>query len=100
MNKVGSGQYPFHGLEQSEQGNFSAHIDESQSNITFQGTCSHDYIKGRSQSKSSRMFDSNEDNNSTSTGGSTDLTVAKEVEKDIDESVVLQNHLDAIYDKR
>lgn len=46
VNEVGSGQYPFHGLEQSEQGNFSEHIDESQLNITFQGTCSHDYIKG------------------------------------------------------
>lgn len=67
----------------------------------FQNRVHNDMGRGRSQSKSSRMFDSDEDNHSTSsTGGSSDLTVVKEVEEDLDDSVVLENHLDAIYGKR
>ena len=47
VSEVGPKQYSFHGLEQSEQEKFCEHIDESQSNITFQGTCLHDYNKQR-----------------------------------------------------
>lgn len=50
VNEVGSGQYSFLGLEQSEQGNFSEHIDESQLNMTFQDTCLHDYNNGENLS--------------------------------------------------
>lgn len=44
VNEVALGQYSFLGLEQSEQGNFSEHIDESQLNMTFEDT--HDYSNG------------------------------------------------------
>lgn len=44
VNEVAPGQYSFLGLEQSEQGNFLEHIDESQLNMTFEDT--HDYSNG------------------------------------------------------
>jgi len=50
VNEVGPGQYSFLGLEQSEQGKFSEHIDESELNMTFQDTCLHDYNNGENLS--------------------------------------------------
>ncbi|KAH9323430.1 hypothetical protein KI387_018069, partial [Taxus chinensis] len=56
---------------------------------------------GRSQRKSSRVSDSDDDIFSTSSiGESSDLTVNQEVDEDLDKSAMLESHLDALYEKR
>eukprot|EP01018_Ginkgo_biloba_P014660 Gb_38536 [translate_table: standard] len=57
--------------------------------------------RSRSQRKSSRLFDSDDDSASTSsTGALSDLTLVQEVEEEQGEDVVLESHLDALYEKR
>lgn len=57
--------------------------------------------RSRIQRRSSKYFDSDDDTlSSTSTGGLSDLTLVQEVEVDGSEDLVLDNHLDALYEKR
>ncbi|XP_057860961.2 uncharacterized protein LOC131069511 isoform X1 [Cryptomeria japonica] len=57
--------------------------------------------RSRNQRRSTKLFDTDDDSlSSTSTGGLSDLTIAQEVEVDGSEDLVLDNHLDALYEKR